>query len=463
MSGLFGDKEGDQGLPGRQRRLAMSAILLCTIIGVLDHSVVVVALPTIARDLNADLASSIGIVTAYQLAGAMSILTFSALGAIIGFGRIFIGGLTLFTVSSLGCTLTESLPLLIALRFVQGLGAAAAMCMCPALFRTIFPLRLLGAVLGINALVVATTTALSPTIGGLVVQAVQWQWLFALNVPVGALAIWLGLKTLPKETIRKGHFDLPGALLSALAMGSFILSMDWIFDPSARHLGTIVLVIAVVSALLFIRRQRHAPTPLLPLEMFRSRHFSMASATSIHCFIGQSIAFIALPFLFQSVYGFTPLVSALLFTPWPIAIVIAAPLAGRLADRYSAPLLCTGGLLVFTLGLALLAMIGTTASTPDILWRVFICGLGFGFFQTPNNRELLSKTPERLIGNAAGVLAMSRTFGQTLGATVMAIVITLSPIGATSGIDARGSAIAMWIAAFCTLSASIMSMLRIRR
>ncbi|MDP5007943.1 MAG: MFS transporter, partial [Glaciimonas sp.] len=220
---------------------------------------------------------------------------------------------------------------------------------------------------------------------------------------------------LPRDDGHGGKFDFIGAILSAVAMAAIVLAVDGIadlFNPQNVSKEWGLIGIAMVATCLFIWRQKRATSPLLPLDIFHSSRFSMAVATSLCSFIGQGIAFIALPFLFQGAYGFSPLMSAALFTPWPVAIAIVAPIAGRLADRYPAATLSTGGLAVFTLGLGLLACLGDQASVPDILWRAFICGLGFGFFQSPNNREMLSNAPRERSGTASGVLAIARTFGQ---------------------------------------------------
>ncbi len=465
MASLTEERPGDTGLPGHQRRLALMCVLIFTAMGTFDTSVITVALPTIARDLQVSESATVWVANAYHLAGAMTILTTSALGELLGFRRVFISGVVLFTLASLGCAMADSLPLLVVLRFLQGIGAYAAMSVSPALFRTIFPVRLLGAVLGVNAMVVALTTSLGPTVGGALISVVHWSWIFALNVPVGAVAVWLMLRSIPKSTGRGGRFDSAGALLSAVSMGTFVLAVGQLGHAGCRW-GAGLFLVAALTGWLFIRRQRSTPVPLLQLAIFRSRRFSIATCTAISAFVGQGIAFITLPFLFQTSYGFGPLTSALLFTPWPVAIVFSAPLSGRLADRYGAALLANIGLLLLALGLCLLALLGPEpASSVDILWRVFICGLGFGLFQTPNNREFMSSTPDAMLGNASGMLTMSRTFGQALGATAVSIVLALyaDVSGAGQGIFSAAGAIAgLWVAATAVLLAASFSALRFK-
>ncbi|MQR02007.1 MFS transporter [Glaciimonas soli] len=467
MSNLFSDLEGDDGIPGAQRRLAIIVMVLGTSMTVLDGSIVNVALPMIARDLQVDPSAAVWIANAYMLAGAMTIVAFASLGEIIGFRRLYIGGFALFTVTSLGCALSPNLMTLNIFRFFQGLGAAAAMCIGPALYRTIFPTRLLGAALGVNATVVASSLAAGPAIGGAILAVADWPWLFAVNVPIGIFTLILARKALPHDRGRGGKFDVMGALLSATAMAAIIFAIDGISDQHNREKEWAFVGIALIATLLFIWRQQRAAAPLLPLDIFHSKRFSMSVITSLCSFTGQGIAFIALPFLFQGAYGFSPLMSAALFTPWPVAIAIVAPIAGRMADRHPAAILSTSGLAVYAIGLALLACLGDHASVTDILWRAFICGIGFGFFQSPNNREMLSSAPRNRSGTASGVLAIIRTFGQSMGASLVAILLAFAGVShaanSAAAIDASAVHIALWVAAGVALLATIVSGLRIQR
>ncbi|MDP5007942.1 MAG: MFS transporter, partial [Glaciimonas sp.] len=191
MNKLFEDIDGDDGIPGTQRRVAIIVMILSTTMTVLDGSIVNVALPMIARDLHVDPAAAVWIANAYMLAGTMTMVAFASLGDKIGFRRLYIGGVALFTVTSLGCALSQSLMTLNIFRFFQGLGAAAAMSIGPALYRTIFPSRLLGSALGVNAMVVASSLAAGPAIGGAMLAILDWPWLFAVNVPIGIIALVL--------------------------------------------------------------------------------------------------------------------------------------------------------------------------------------------------------------------------------------------------------------------------------
>ena len=427
----------EDGLPIEHRRFAVAVVAIGTVMAVLDSSIANVALPTIGRELRADPASSIWVVNAYQVILATLLLPFSALGDAIGYRRVYTAGIVVFTLGSLACALSKTLLLLVLARALQGVGGAAIMSIAPALNRTIFPSRMLGIAVGISAFTVASSSALGPTIGGAILAVAPWPWLFAINVPLGAFDAVFASRALPGGTGSGRRVDVVSALLSGAAVALVVMALDGV----ARHLSPLLVAfmtaLGAASGVAFVRRQQHLAHPMLPLELFRIRRFSLAAATSLVSFVAQGLAFVALPFLFQSVYGYTPFQSGLLFTPWPLAIAVAAPLAGRLADHYPAPVLSTFGLGIFASGLVTLALLPPHPSTVDIVWRGVVCGIGFGFFQAPNNRELLGSAPRHRSGSASGVLATVRVTGQSLGAAIVAIALGTAATAAFSpGADA---------------------------
>jgi len=469
----------DDGLPGAQRRLAMIAVMTATTMAVFDGTIVNIALPQISRALDASAGTAIWVANGYLLAMAMTLATFAALSTRLGFRTLFVSGLVVFTLASLGCALSPSMAVLIGMRLLQGLGGAAMLSIAPAIHRTVFPSRLLGRILGLNAMLIATSTAIGPALGGTLLAALSWQWLFAINVPLGLIAIVLSLRAIPTtRSPSRERFDIAGAALSAVAMGAMILAADACSQMAERgQFQDAVLkaaaygLVAIVAGVLFVWDQRHARQALLPLDMFSSARFSLAALTSLVSFVGQGIAFVALPFLFQNAYGYSAFQSALLFTPWPIGIMLAAPHAGRLADRHSAAMLSTAGLALFTVGLVLLALLPDRAPAWDIAWRVGVCGVGFGYFQSPNNREMLSNVRREHSGYASGVLGIMRTFGQCLGAAFLGIILsvctaralTYGEIQMNALQDAQAIQLALWLAAAATAVATAVSVSRIRK
>ncbi|RAW08401.1 MFS transporter [Halomonas elongata] len=425
MSRLFATREGDDGLPGPERRLAVLALIFGTTMAVVDATMINLALPSIAADLEVASASAVWVTNIFQVTCAAFLLVFSGLSEVVGRRRLYVAGLALFAVSAAGSALSRDLDTLLAFRALQGLGAAATLSIGPSLYRTIFPSRLLGSALGLSSLVVATGYTAGPAIGGLVLSVADWPWLFALPVPIGVVAVILAWRALPREPGRRGGFDAAGAGCSILALGALFLAMDGVGHqtPVWQSLGWLALSLVVAG--LFVWRQRRAPHPLLPLTLFRQRRFSLAVSASGLAFIGQGLAFVALSFLYQQGMGFSPLKTAWLFTPWPLAIMVAGPLAGRLADRVNPSLLSCLGLVVLIAGMIALADLEAEAGVVDCLWRTALCGLGFGIFQPPNNRELMASVPAERSANASGVMSTTRTVGQALGVALVGACLSV--------------------------------------
>ncbi|WP_424726989.1 MFS transporter [Marinomonas sp.] len=471
---LFSDKPGDEGLKGRERCLAMLAVMTTTSMAVFDGSMVNIALPQIARSLAISSSDAVLISNSYLLSTAMFLAIFAAFVKQVGFRVQFTMGLSVFTLASLGCALSTSLPMLVGMRLLQGVGAAAVLSIAPAILRSIFPNRLLGRILGANALLIATITAIAPVFGGTLISTLSWQWLFVINVPFGLTALLLTQRAMPrKQTNERESFDVLGGVLSAVMLGAFIMTANSFSQAGEGGISTDTLftallyaVVSVVAGVLFFRRQKRVAKPLLPLVIFSSTRFSLAALTSLSSFVSQGIIFIALPFLFQNVYGYSAFASALLFTPWPVGIILAAPQAGKFADRYSAALVSTIGLCIFMLGIALLALLPANASIWDIGFRSLLCGIGFGCFQSPNNRELLSNVSRENSGYASGVLAIMRTFGQCLGGALVGVILAqyaLSSHGESAHLqmEAQGVRVSLWVAVTATMLAIILSFTRL--
>ncbi|ANR77444.1 transporter [Kosakonia sacchari] len=457
---LFLDKPGDEGLPGRERLLAMIAVMTSTTMAVFDGSMVNIALPQIARALDVTAAEAVWVANGYLLSAAMTLAIFAALAAHIGFRRLFAAGLSLFTLASLGCALSQSLETLVAMRILQGIGGAATLSIAPAILRSVFPNRLLGRILGMNALLIASSTAIAPVLGGTLLATLSWQWLFAINLPLGILALHFTLRVIPAATSAlRGPFDTPGALLSALMLGSVVMASSARSGLTALSYG----LVGVAAGALFVLRQRQALQPLMPLTLFASPRFSLAALTSLASFVSQGMTFVALPFLFQSVYGYSALTSALLFTAWPAGIMLVAPHAGRFADRYAPSLIATVGLCLFAVGLILLARLPHDPPVWDISLRSLICGIGFGCFQSPNNKEMMANASREHSGYASGVLAIMRTFGQCLGAALLGGILALYAPSGNVEQEAFAVRVGLGLAAGATLLAILFSLSRIRQ
>jgi DHA2 family multidrug resistance protein-like MFS transporter len=419
----------------------------------LDTAIANIALPRIATDLHVSPADAVWVVNVYQIALVATLLPLGALGEIVGLQRIYLGGLLLFTLASLGCACAWSLPSLLVARVLQGLGASGIMSVNSALIRFIYPSRLLGRGFGHTALTVATAFTLGPTIASGILAVGPWSWLFAINIPFGVLAIWIGLKTLPTTPRARHSFDFPGAVLAAGCLGFFIVGIGSAAHRTRPPLVIVELLAALLLGWFSTRRHADHPAPMLPIDLFRLPVFALSAATAVCSFAVQGLAFVSLPFYFEEVLLRTQVQTGFLMTPWPLVVAIMAPIGGRLSDRYPAGILGGIGLALLGVGMTLLAMLPAAPSVADIAWRMVICGMGFGFFQTPNMRTLMSSAPTDRIGGASGIAATARLTGQTTGAALAALCFSLAGHG--------GAALALALGAGFAALGSVMSFLRL--
>ncbi|MCJ2126453.1 MFS transporter [Methylobacterium sp. J-077] len=414
------------GLPPRERLLAMAAIGLAMTMAVLDGAIVNVALPVMAKDLAVKPADAIFVVNAYQIAVTASLLPFASLGDIFGFRRVYLPGLALFVAASLACAVAPSLPLLITGRIVQGLGAAAIMSVNIGFVRFIYPHRMIGQGVANVALVVAVASAAGPTVAAAILSVATWPWLFLVNVPVGLLALAVATRTLPVTPASGRRFDLVSAVLNALTFGLLIIGIDGLGDPERQAIAVAELVGALVIGAVFVRRQVRLPAPLLPVDLLRIPAFALSMATSVASFAAQMVSYVALPFYFQDVLHLSSTQTGFLLTPWPIAVAAMAPVSGRLADRYPPGLLGGIGLAMLAAGLVCVTLLPAAPATLDIVWRLTLCGLGFGLFQSPNNKVIVTSAPRERAGGASGMQSTARLTGQSLGAALVAVIFGLT-------------------------------------
>jgi len=440
------------GLPVPRRYWAIAAIILGITITVLDSTIVNVALPSMARDFHTSDAASIWVVNSYQVAILIALLPLASLGEIVGYRRVSQAGLIVFTAASLACALAPSLAALSIARVVQGLGAAGIMSVNSALVRFTYPHRLLGRAIGINAFAVAVAGAAGPTIASAILAVAHWRWLFAVNVPLGILTFLMAMYAFPETDRSPRQLNYVGTLLQAGTFAGLIGGLQSLAHDSVTALALMEIGAGCVLAAVLVHHEMDRPAPLIPFDLLRVRLFSLSVITSICSFMAASAGIIALPFEIQRL-GHTAAATGLLMTPWAVGVAVAAPIAGRLADRYPAGILGSIGLVTMAAGLALLLQLPPHATAGDLIWRMGLCGVGFGFFQSPNNRTLIASAPRARAGAAGGMLATARLLGQTLGAAGVAIVFRTYP--------GRGSNLALAIAAGIALAAAVVSVTRL--
>lgn len=401
----------------------MFALLAGVAMASLDSAIANIALPTIASELNATAASTVWVVNAFQLGTALFLLPAAALGEIRGLRLVYGAGMIAFGVASLACALSPSLAALVAMRLLQGSSGAFMAALAPAIIRRIQPPARIGSALALVALTVACSAAAGPSVAAAILAVARWPWLFLVNVPISGVAAFVFLRNAPPDEPQPRRFDRGGALLSGLALGLLVVGVDTL---GVHALAAALEIAAGLAAFAWlVRHQSQQAAPLVPLDLMRIPLFSLSVLTSVCSYAAQILAYVSLPFLFQTVQHRTPVETGLLVTPWPLLVVVAAPLAGKLVARYPAALLGSLGLAALAAGLALLATMPAMPSTLDIAWRMALCGIGFGFFQTPNNTTLMTAGPVRRSGAAGGMLALARISGWCLGSALVAVVFAL--------------------------------------
>lgn len=395
---------------------------------VLDGTLMNVALPSLTKEFDVEPNTAIWLINSYQMVIMMFLLVFATFGDIIGYRKIFLSGVVVFTVASALCALSQNFAMLVCSRILQGLGAACVMSVNTALVRLIYPPEVLGRGMSINAMAVAVSSAAGPSIAGLILSTLSWHWLFAINIPLGIISFWIGYRMLPRSSNAKkrtvGFLDCIG---NVLTFGLMIYALEGFAHHESRAIVSIAFVAFLVIGYFYLRSQLNTSAPLLPVDLLKIPIFARSIMTSVSSFMAQMLAMVSLPFFFQDAMHFTPVEIGVLLTPWPIATMVTAPLAGRLVERYHPGILGAVGMCVFSVGLFSLYFLSEDSTIVDIFWRVMICGAGFGLFQTPNNLTIMSSAPMERSGGASGMLGMARLCGQTVGTTAVAIVFAIIP------------------------------------
>jgi MFS transporter, DHA2 family, multidrug resistance protein len=445
--------EADSELREPWRTIAIGSVLSAMALVVLDAAIANVALPTIARSLHVTPAMSVLIVAAYQTALVMGLLPCAAIGESLGYRWVFTVGVALFTGASVACALSPALPWLVAARFVQGFGGAAVMALGVALMRFVVPRERFGTAIAWNALTVALSAAAGPTIGAAILSVANWPWLFGVNLPLGIIAL-LATRALPRPAGTARGLDLFSVMLNAVVFGSLVVGAELVLTVPV--LATALFIAATLSLVALIRREMPKEAPLIPLDLLRGPSFRISVIASIFCFIGQTAGVVALPFYLQNGLGQSPVMTGLYMTPWPLTVAAVAPIVGHLANRASTAWLCAAGGACLAAGLAAAGLWPLEGDSRPLLLFTALCGLGFGLFNVPNNRNMFLSAPPERSGAAGGVQGTARLVGQTTAAVVMTLLFTLTSADAAPRFGlAVGAALALTAGLLSTLRISL--------
>ncbi len=411
-----------EGLPTVRRRKAAFAMGMGLLLSVLDASMTNVSLPSIAKDLDQSAAAVVWIVNAYGLTVASMLMPMAAIGERIGFKVLFRFGLILYALAAVASALAPSLPILLACRVLQGLGGSAIMCLFGALVRHIYPPHLIGRGIGWNSMTVAVGSVMGPSLGAFILSFASWHWIFVFNIPLALIALF-GLKYLPDVAPIQSRFDWVSALLSMSTIGLLIIGIDYLATYTWQALTLVVLAVCVGT--LLIRRSSAQPAPLFPVDLFRIPAMRFALAASASTFSAQMATFVSLPFYMLTALGRSQMTVGVLLAGWPVGAALIASVAGPLSDRY--PVAILGGIGAAAMGSGLLAIVlmPTGVDNAWLFAAMVLSGIGFGFFQTPNNRVLIGAAPRHRAGALGGLQATTRVFGQTFGGAVVAMVFSM--------------------------------------
>ncbi|HKV05815.1 MAG TPA: MFS transporter [Candidatus Acidoferrales bacterium] len=449
-----GDMGFTDGLPTARRRWAMLSYLVGLAMSVLDGNIANTALPKIATQLHASPAASIWVVNAFLLTVGICVVPLSSLVDIIGYKRVYQGGLVIFTLASAGCSLPHSLNTLVLARVVQGIGASCIWSVSAAVMRYTYPRALLGRGIGLGGFVVFTSAAAGPSVASGILAITTWHWLFAINIPFGLLALSLSERGLAPAEGTRHRWDFWSAVLNAVTVTLLITGIDRIGDGKGGAAVGAELLGSLVAGAVLVRRQSRLTVPMLAIDLFERPIFALSSSASLCAFMAQGLAVVVLPFYFIDVMGFSQVMAGLLLSPWPIAAGIMSHISGRLADRIPIRVLGTVGMAGMTTGLLLLSLVGAHPTVFQIAWRAAVGGAGFGFFGAPNNRAMVASAPKERSGGAGGISTMSRLLGQSIGVSFVAVIFSLSAHG---GVTLHGSSIALMLGAGFTIVAGIIS------
>jgi EmrB/QacA subfamily drug resistance transporter len=448
---------------GRQRATSLPLVLALTSISffmvALDALVVVTALPAIHASIGGSIATLEWAVNAYGLTFASGIITAAAIGDRFGHRQVYVAGLVLFTVSSAACALAPNASLLITARAVQGLGAAAVTPLALTILARTFPVERRGAVVGIFGGIGGLAVAGGPLVGGVVVQGLDWHWIFWINVPFGLAAAIGSVLFLPSGRGAATRLDLPAVPLVAGGAAAIAWALIQVGDSGWSDPKAITGFVAGAALLAgLVLRERRAAEPMLPLRLFRSRTFSAANAAAF-CSSGAvfSAAFLTAQY-FQLGLGYSPLATGLRLLPWTATPMVVAPLAGVLADRIGNRPLLVAGLVMQAAGLAWVASLAVTTASGGygrFVIPLIIAGVGVSMTLPTAPTAALGAVPAGDVGRASGVSNTMQRFGGAFGIAIVTAVFAAHGHFGSAASFTSGYRPAMVVSALISLAGAV--------
>jgi len=420
-----------------RRWYVLIAVAMAIFLGTIDGSIVNVALPTLVREFDTTFAAVQWIVLAYLLTQATLVLGIGRLGDIVGKKPIFTAGFGVFTLGSVLAGLSPSIGWLIGFRVLQGLGSAMIFALGFAIVAEAFPPWERGRALGINGTAVSAGIITGPIVGGLILDAVDWRWIFFVNLPIGIIGTLAAIRFVPADRPRAGQrFDFLGAGIFFTAIASLLVALT-----VGQELGfTDPLVVggfavAAVGIATFVVVERRVADPMLDLGLFRIRTLTAGLVAGFTVFVSISGLLLVLPFYLTDALGFGPRDVGLLLAAVPASLGVISPLAGSVSDRVGTRPVRAAGMAILLVGL-LVAQFTLRVDTSVVTFILtgLLLGLGVGTFQSPNNSAVLGESPRERLGVVSGALTVTRLTGSMTGIAVLGTIWATATVAAAGGI-----------------------------
>lgn len=407
--------------PNKRKWIILLAVGMGAFLATIDGGIVNIGLNTLVKEFGKPLVVIEWVVLAYMLTVSSLMLSIGRLGDMLGKKTLYLVGMGIFTAGSVLCGLSPTIYWLIGFRVLQAIGSAILMALGTAMVTEAFPASERGKALGIFGTLVSIGIIAGPTIGGIILESLPWNWLFFVNLPVGILGVLLVSKYVPSS--RPGtrqHFDFPGALILFISLCSLLFSLSLIQSSGfSNPLTFILMAVFLFTLIIFIFIENRAKEPMIDLSIFKNRLFSVNLITGFSTFVVSAGTVIILPLYLQNVLKYGPQQAGLMLAITPLMVAFTAPIAGSLSDRFGSRVITSIGLTILLIGHFAVATLGADTSVIGYLLRFIPVGIGIGLFQAPNNSAVMGSAPRERSGVASSLLSLTRTIGQTTGIALL--------------------------------------------
>lgn len=419
----------------------MAAVAMSIFLATIDGSIVNLALPTLVRELDTTFATVQWVVLAYLLTLTTLMLSIGRLADIRGKKPIYVLGFVVFTIGSVLCALAPTVGWLIGFRILKALGGAMVLALGAAIVTEAFPPQERGKALGTIGSMVSLGIVAGPLLGGVLISALSWRWIFLVNLPIGIVGTWMAQRFVPAIQPPGGQrFDFAGATTLFISLVGLLLGLTLAQEAGfANPLSVTLFAVWVIFLALFIWIELRSSDPMIDLRLFRNRIFRVNLGTGFLTFFAISGILILMPFYLENLLGYPIHLIGPLQAAVPVLLGVLAPLSGSLSDRYGSRRITVLGLLVLVVAYVVLTTLSTETGTLGYIVRMLPLGLGMGIFQSPNNSAIMGAVPRERLGIASGLLSMTRTLGQTVGIAVLG-AIWAGQVAARAGESVSGGA-----------------------